>query len=225
MSLLGQRFVSVCETISVANYLLHRLIKQSNSLFFGCVFFKNNNSNTPNWTNLSSCDVRLLMPPYMSFCICMKWGSFQGHKSSFWTFLFCSTCFHQSKCFFFLKMITNRFGWAIQIARFWFTMALSCIWGMLCWGIACKTNYPTWLEFTLLRRAFVCCCCCLFLFFFVEAEMGTFVVQLVTCMQHSRFPPICFQTCKLRSPSVWVYGNEMQKHGPFVFTHVFPKLK
>lgn len=40
MSLLGQRFVSVCETISVANYLLHRLIKQNNSLFFGCVFLK-----------------------------------------------------------------------------------------------------------------------------------------------------------------------------------------
>lgn len=47
MSFLGQRFVSVCETISVANYLLHRLIKQSNSLFFGCVFFFKITTATP----------------------------------------------------------------------------------------------------------------------------------------------------------------------------------
>lgn len=136
-------------------------------------------------------------------------------------FVFCSTCFHQSKCFIFLKIITNRFGWAIQIVLMYNGIVVYLGYAVL--GYCLQNKLPDMTRVYSTPQSF---CLLLFVFiFFVEAEMGTFVVQLVTCMQHSRFSPICFQTCKLRSPSVWVYGNEMQKHGAFVFTHIFPKLK
>lgn len=220
MSFLGQGFVSACETISVANYLLYRLIKQSNTL----LFLSSNNSNTANWTNLSSCDVRLLMPPYMSFSVCMNWGSFQGHKSSFWTFLPCLVphAFIRANVSFSLKW--SQIDLDGQFRLFDSDLQWHCrVFGVCCAGVL-PAKQITRHDSSLLYSAellFVVVVVC----FFVEAEKGTFVVQLVTCMQHSRFPPICFQTCKLRSTSVWVYGNELQKHSAFVFTHTFPKLK
>lgn len=139
-------------------------------------------------------------------------------------FVFCSTCFHQSKCFFFLKMITNRFGWAIQIVWFWFTMALSC---MVCCAGVLPAKQITRHDSSLLYSAellFVVVVVC-FYFFLLKLKWGHLLYSLLHACNTPDFPPICFQTCKLRSPSVWVYGNEMQKHGAFVFTHIFPKLR
>lgn len=155
----------------------------------------------------------------MSFSICMKWGSFQGHKSSFWTFLPCLVphAFIGANVLFSLKW--SQIDLNGQFRLFDSDLQWHChVFGVCCAGVL-PAKQITQHDSSLLYSAellFVVVVVC-FYFFFVEAEKGTFVVQLVTCMQHSRFSPTCFQTCKLRSPSVWVYGNEMQKHFSLIF--------